>query len=106
MLIIFKEPFKTERYDILAANLESYDEIIMLKTNNQFRLSVMKYYDAHFSNHSYLSHTMGTFDSHQSCLELLEKLVDALESGKKVFDLRAADPGGESEKKKRLFGVH
>lgn len=106
MLVIFKEPFKTERYDVLAVNLESYDEIIILKANNQFRLSMIKYYDAHFSNHSYLSRTLGTFDSHQNCLELLEKLVDALESGKKVFDLRVTDQDVEPEKKKRLFGVH
>lgn len=106
MLIIFKEPFKTERYDVLAVNLESYDEIIVLKANNQFRLSMVKYYDAHFSNQSYLNHTMGIFESHKDCLEMLEKLAEALESGKKVFDLRATTPDAEPEKKKRLFGVH
>ena len=52
MLIIFNEPLKTERYDVLAVNLESYSEIIVLKRDNQFRLSIVKYYDGHFSSHS------------------------------------------------------
>ena len=100
MLVVFKEPFKTERYDILAVTFESHDEIIVLKVNNQFRLSMVKYYDAHFSNHSYLSHTLGTFESHKDCLDMLDKLINTLESDKKVFDLRVTNPEVEPEKKR------
>ena len=105
MLIIRKEPLKTEKYDVVAVNLNTIDEIIIIRNNNRFGLSVLKHHDGHFSNHSYLSHTLDNFDSYQSCLELLQKLCEALESGKKVFDLRVTDQDPNPRREKDHTGV-
>ena len=34
MLVILKEPLKTEKYDVLVVNLDTFDEIIILRSNN------------------------------------------------------------------------
>ncbi len=107
MLIIFKEPIKLQNAacDVLAMNLEDSNEVIILQVNNQFQLAIVKHFDGHFSSHSFLQHTLDTFDSYEKCLELFQQLVDALRNDERVFDLRV-DPESSDLKQKRRSGVH
>ena len=89
MLVILKEPIKGAEYDTIAVNLKVADEIIVSKINNRFGLSILRHFDGHYSNQSFLPYTLDTFDAYEPCLELFQKLVDVLKSGQQVLDLRS-----------------
>jgi hypothetical protein len=89
MLVILKEPIKAEDFDILACNIEAFDSIITYKSNNQFHLAIHKHFDGHFSNQSSVNCPINACESYQECLDFFQKIVDAINSGQQVFDLRS-----------------
>jgi len=89
MLIILKEPLKVLDYEVVAVNFNTCDEIITSNLDNKFQLMIIKHFDGHFSNQSTLYRMLDIFDSHQECLDLFHKLIDALKTGERVFDLRS-----------------
>ena len=89
MLLILPKPAEILEYHALAINLESYDEVSIIKNNetNLFSLNLAKQYDAHGSNQSAFYCTLGIFQTAEGCLSLFQDIVDALNAGQKTFEL-------------------
>ena len=106
MLVILKEPLKILDYEVLAVNLNIFDEIIISNLDNQFQIMIIKHFDVHFSSHSTLYRRLDTFDTLPECLDLFHKLMDALKTGEHVFDLSVSDQSADESAKKRRSAVH
>ena len=91
MLLIFPKPAEIAENNLLAVNLMSYNEIVMSTfiDNDKlyYSLVIIKRHDGHGSNHSITFYTLGTFESHEKCLELFQAILGALNDGQKTFDL-------------------
>ena len=89
MLLILPKPAEISGYHTLAVNLENYDEISISKNNetNLFTLAIIRQFDAHGSNQSTFFYVLGAFKSVENCLELFQRIIDALNAGKKTFEL-------------------
>ena len=89
MFLILPKPEEILEYCALAVNLESYDEVSIIKNNetNLFSLNLAKQYDAHGSNQSVSYYTLGIFQTAEKCLSLFKDIVDALNVGQKTFEL-------------------
>lgn len=106
MLVIFKDPLKVRHYEFLALDIQSFNMIGISKTENRFKLVVHKYFDGHLSNHSDLTVALDDLDTYKGCLESFEALIDNLQKGKPVFDLREDDSPKDvkdENKKSRFF---
>ena len=105
MLVILKNPLKVRHYEFLALDIQSFNMIGISKTENTFKLVVLKYFDGHLSNHSDLSVVLDDFDTYKACLNSFQALVDDLQNGKSVFDLRedSSLKDAKNEKKKHGF---
>ena len=101
MLIVLKEPIKAFDYDVLAVNLETFNVIVILNIENQFQLAILKYFDAHHSNQSNIHCILETFDSYQKCLDFFQELLDALNTGEAIFDLRPRKTSTDAKNKKK-----
>ena len=88
MLIILKEPIVFPDTDFLAVNFNSFDTVNITKSDDLYQLIIIQHFDGHSSNQSQLHCPLGAFDTYEECLDLFQKLVDALKAGVHVFDLR------------------
>ncbi len=88
MFVVLREPIKLPDHDILAVNVETLSMIVILHLDEAFQLAILKYFDAHFSNQSTLHCTLGIFDNPESCLNLFQEMIHALQNGDSIFDLR------------------
>lgn len=88
MFVVLKNPIKIRFYEILAVDIQSFNMIGVSQKDNIFRLSVLKFFDGHLSSHSDLNFSLGSFDSYKECLKFFQTLLDALQNGQSVFDLR------------------
>ena len=91
MLVILKEPIKHPETDVLAVNLNRQDTVNIHKADNGFQLIVIQQFDGHLTNQSQLHCPLGAFDTYEECLDLFQKLVNALKTGDQIFDLRDDD---------------
>ena len=98
MLVILKEPIKATGFDILACNIEAFDSIIIYEVDNLFHLAANKHFDGHFSSQSSMNCLINTFKSYQESLDFFQQMIDAINSGQQVFDLRSGTEGSSNLK--------
>ena len=89
MLIILKEPIMHPETDVLAVNFNAFDTVNIHKVDiNEFRLIIIQQFDGYQTDQSQSHIPIGFFDSYEKCLDLFQELIEALQSGVQVFDLR------------------
>ena len=86
MLIILDKPSPNGE---LAVNTDAYEIFCIRQMDDAFKLVCQKSFDAYFSNMSSMFFVIYTFDSREKCLHLFQAIVDAIRTGKPVFDLSA-----------------
>lgn len=88
MWVILKEPIKGLGIETLAFHTDTFNAIILTEGNGTFELSIQKHYDGLFSRVSSIYYTLGIFDTRHKCMDFFQELIDALNDGKKVFELQ------------------
>ena len=89
MLVVLKESVASNGTNqTVAINISSHDYIEIIKVEAGFQLVFRKIFDAHFSNRSSMFSIIANFDTHQKCVDLFNQIIDALQCGNTVLDLR------------------
>ena len=88
MFVILREPIKSETFETFAINISQQDAITIEKVDNRFGLTLIKYLDAHFSSQSMIRWNICRMDTYEGCLNLMNVMLDALNTGLSCLDLR------------------
>ncbi len=100
-----EEPRKGPEFDLLAVHLESFNAIAIFNFDKKYHLAMIKHFDGHFSNHSYMHCVFDVFDTYKQAQDFFQEMVESLKTGESVFDLRPrADLNSEKKEKKEKKG--